>query len=63
MKSFKIPKYYKSNLIKEIKEIRKEQDPRRKNFEPSILKLKNINIVLPRHFGFCYVSSVMFFMF
>lgn len=54
MKSFKIPKYYKSNLIKEIKEIRKEQDPRRKNFEPSILKLKNINIVLPRHFGFCY---------
>ena len=54
MKSFKIPKYYKSNLIKEIKNIRKTNDPRRKNFQPSILKLKNINIILPRHFGFCY---------
>ena len=54
MKSFKIPKYYKSNLIKEIKNIRKELDPKRKNFQPSILKFKNINIILPRHFGFCY---------
>ena len=54
MKRFKIPKYYESNLIKEIKNIRKEQDPRKKDFSPSILKFNNINIILPRHFGFCY---------
>ena len=54
MKRFEIPKYYKSNLIKNIKNIRKEQDPTKKDFTPSVLKFKNIKITLPRHFGFCY---------
>jgi 4-hydroxy-3-methylbut-2-en-1-yl diphosphate reductase len=54
MKKFEIPSYYRSPLIGAIKERRKMQDPRKKDFAPTLLQLPELTVVLPRHFGFCY---------
>ncbi len=54
MKSFQIPEFYKSPLIKRVKEIRQNADPRRRDFNPSVLDFKKIKYYIPRHFGFCY---------
>ena len=54
MKKFEIPEKYVSNLIQRIKAHRKIKDPRKQDFSPSILDLGNVELILPRHFGFCY---------
>ena len=54
MKKFEIPQYYKSDIISKIKDIRKKNDPRKKDFTPSLLKVGKIEFVIARHFGFCY---------
>jgi 4-hydroxy-3-methylbut-2-en-1-yl diphosphate reductase len=54
MKKFDIPTYYRSPLIEAIKESRKQQDPRKRDFSPTLLQVGDITFVLPRHFGFCY---------
>jgi 4-hydroxy-3-methylbut-2-en-1-yl diphosphate reductase len=54
MKKFEIPAFYKSTIISKIKEIRKKNDPRKKDFSPSKLKVGNVEFVIARHFGFCY---------
>lgn len=54
MKSFSIPAIYKSNLIGQIKEIRRLGDKLKKNFKPSVLNFGSVEILLSRHFGFCY---------
>jgi 4-hydroxy-3-methylbut-2-enyl diphosphate reductase len=54
MKKFEIPEYYKSNIISKIKDIRKKNDPRKKDFSPSLLKLGKAEFIIARHFGFCY---------
>lgn len=54
MKKFEIPGYYKSSFIARIKESRKTQDPRKKDFTPTLLDFGPIRFYIARHFGFCY---------
>lgn len=54
MKQFDIPTFYRSNLITEVKNLRKKHDPRKKNFEPTELDFGPVKFTLGRHFGFCY---------
>ncbi|NQY68775.1 MAG: 4-hydroxy-3-methylbut-2-enyl diphosphate reductase [Flavobacteriales bacterium] len=54
MKKFNIPNFYKSSFITELKELRKELDPRKKDFSPSLLDFGPVRFLIARHFGFCY---------
>ncbi|MBZ0198782.1 MAG: 4-hydroxy-3-methylbut-2-enyl diphosphate reductase, partial [Ignavibacteriaceae bacterium] len=54
MKKFDIPLHYHSNIIAKIKNARKLNDPRKKDFAPTILDFGNVQFLIPRHFGFCY---------
>lgn len=54
MKQFDIPTFYKSDFIGPIKNLRKAQDPRKKDFSPTVVDFGSVRIVLARHFGFCY---------
>ena len=54
MKEFKIPEFYKSPIISKIKEIRRIQDPRKKDFSPAVLDFGPVRFLIARHFGFCY---------
>jgi 4-hydroxy-3-methylbut-2-enyl diphosphate reductase len=54
MKQFEIPDKYKSPIIARIKELRKENDPRKKDFEPTGLDFGPVRFYIARHFGFCY---------
>lgn len=54
MKSFDIPEFYRSDLIGKVKSIRKQQDPRKQDFSPSVLDFGNVQFYIARHFGFCY---------
>ncbi len=54
MKKFEIPSYFRSSIISRVKEIRKLQDPRKKDFSPSRLRFDKVEFLIARHFGFCY---------
>ncbi|MGE5806060.1 MAG: 4-hydroxy-3-methylbut-2-enyl diphosphate reductase [Ignavibacteria bacterium] len=54
MKKFNIPFYYKSSFISKIKEARKNSDPKKKDFAPTLLDFGPVRIFIARHFGFCY---------
>ncbi len=54
VKQFNIPRKYKSSFIAKIKEIRKLQDPLKKDFTPTLLDFGSVQFYLARHFGFCY---------
>ena len=54
MKKFEIPEYYKSPIITKVKAKRKLNDPRKRDFSPTILKFDNVEFIISRHFGFCY---------
>ena len=54
MKKFDVPDFYRSNLIGAIKNLRKELDPKKKDFSPTIVDFGPVQIHLARHFGFCY---------
>ena len=54
MKKFEIPQQYKSSIISGIKERRKAEDPRKKDFSPTKLDFGSIRFLIARHFGFCY---------
>ncbi len=54
MKSFQIPEFYRSPLIAKIKQLRRLQDPRKKDVSPGILDFGPVQFLLARHFGFCY---------
>lgn len=54
MKSFDIPTAYRSSFISQIKNKRKENDPRKKDFTPTIIDFGSVQFVIARHFGFCY---------
>lgn len=54
MKQFKIPAFYRSPIISKVKAFRKAQDPRKKDFTPTILDFGNVRLHIARHFGFCY---------
>lgn len=54
MKKFEIPAFYRSPIISKVKALRKTQDPRKKDFTPTILQFEKIEFLIARHFGFCY---------
>jgi len=54
MKQFNIPDFYKSPIISRIKNYRKNDDPRKQNFIPTILDFGPVRFFIARHFGFCY---------
>ncbi len=54
MKSFSIPSLFKSNVIGQIKESRRVQDKLKKDFTPTHLDFGPVEVLLSRHFGFCY---------
>jgi 4-hydroxy-3-methylbut-2-en-1-yl diphosphate reductase len=54
MKQFDIPSYYKSPIIGRLKNFRKEADPRKKDFAPTLLDFGPVQFLIARHFGFCY---------
>ena len=54
MKSFVIPEFYKSPVISKIKEVRRINDPRKKDFSPTLLNFGSVRFYIARHFGFCY---------
>ena len=54
MKKFDIPDFFRSSIISEIKQRRKLDDPRKKDFAPTILDFGPVQFIIARHFGFCY---------
>lgn len=54
MKKFEIPHFYRSSVITRIKNSRKDLDPRKKDFTPTLLDFGPVRFYLARHFGFCY---------
>ncbi len=54
MKSFNIPEFYHSPVISRIKNLRKESDPKKKDFSPTVLDYGPVIFYIARHFGFCY---------
>ncbi|MCC6600986.1 MAG: 4-hydroxy-3-methylbut-2-enyl diphosphate reductase [Crocinitomicaceae bacterium] len=54
MKSFNIPKKYRSSVIGKIKEWRRVNDPRKKDFSPGRIDFEGVTFIIPRHMGFCY---------
>ena len=54
MKKFDIPSFYKSPIIGKVKAKRKSEDPRKKDFTPSLLDFGAVQFLIARHFGFCY---------
>ena len=54
MKKFDVPEFYRSSIIASIKEKRRNLDPKKKDFTPSIVDFGPVEFHLARHFGFCY---------
>ena len=54
MKKFNVPEFYRSSIIASIKEKRRNLDPKKKDFTPSIIDFGPVQFHLARHFGFCY---------
>lgn len=54
MKKFEIPDKYRSPIIAKIKELRKSEDQRKKDFTPTALDFGSVKFFIARHFGFCY---------
>jgi len=54
MKKFDIPQFYRSSFITKIKKSRKDDDPRKKDYSPTLLDFGPVRFYLARHFGFCY---------
>ncbi|MBS1774616.1 MAG: 4-hydroxy-3-methylbut-2-enyl diphosphate reductase [Bacteroidetes bacterium] len=54
MKSFDVPVHYRSSIVTAIKQKRKAADKLKKDFTPTILDAGSLQLILARHFGFCY---------
>lgn len=54
MKKFDIPIYFRSPVISVVKDSRKQHDPRKKDYSPSVLDFGPVKFLIARHFGFCY---------
>lgn len=54
MKTFDVPLHYRSRLITAIKNRRRNSDRLKKDFAPATLQIGRLQIMLARHFGFCY---------
>lgn len=53
-KTFDIPSMYHASIIKTIKDATAITDPRKKELEPTVLHFGPVDVLIPRHFGFCY---------
>jgi 4-hydroxy-3-methylbut-2-enyl diphosphate reductase len=54
MRSFNVPVHYRSPLVTAIKQQRKAADKLKKDLAPTVLQLGSLQVILARHFGFCY---------
>jgi len=54
LKKFEIPAYYQSPIISRIKEIRSQNDPRKKDYSPTVFDFGPVCFFIARHFGFCF---------
>ncbi len=54
MKSFNVPAQYRSPFITAIKSNRKAADKLKKDTRPTFLDFGTLQVILARHFGFCY---------
>ncbi|MCX8480298.1 MAG: 4-hydroxy-3-methylbut-2-enyl diphosphate reductase, partial [Sediminibacterium sp.] len=54
MKTFNVPNFYKSEILTNLKNNRKKLDPLKKDFSPYTLQFDGLEIIIARHFGFCY---------
>lgn len=54
MRSFDVPPHFRSPIIAKIKAKRKLEDPRKQDFSPARVNLGKLQLIIPRHFGFCY---------
>ena len=54
MKSCNVPVHYRSPLVNAIKQKRKGDDKMKKDYTPTILEMGSLQVILARHFGFCY---------
>lgn len=54
MKKFDVPEFYKSPIISKLKTLRKDEDPKKKDFLPTVLDFGSVEFLIARHFGFCY---------
>lgn len=54
MKQFDIPEHYRSPFIAKIKQVRKANDPRKKDHSPTRISVNGLELLFARHFGFCY---------
>jgi 4-hydroxy-3-methylbut-2-enyl diphosphate reductase len=54
MKSFNVPVQYRSSFISAIKQQRKALDKMKKDFRPTHIQIGTLEVILARHFGFCY---------
>ncbi|MBD3637293.1 MAG: 4-hydroxy-3-methylbut-2-enyl diphosphate reductase [Crocinitomicaceae bacterium] len=54
MKHFEIPFQYQSLHINRIKRIRENADKRKQDLSPSLLTFEHADLILARHFGFCF---------
>lgn len=53
-RSFQVPSFYRSQRISLVKQLRKGSDPRKRDFNPSILDFGPVRFKIARHFGFCF---------
>lgn len=54
MKKFQIPEQFKSSFTGKVKQWRKQNDSRKKDFAPSVIPIGERLWIFPRHMGFCY---------
>lgn len=54
IKKFDIPQNYRSSITGRVKESRRQDDPRKKDFSPAVLDFGPVKFHIARHFGFCY---------
>jgi 4-hydroxy-3-methylbut-2-enyl diphosphate reductase len=54
VKFFQVPAHYRSPLVSAIKQQRKVADKLKKDTSPTRLDWGDLQIILARHFGFCY---------
>lgn len=53
-RQFDVPEFFRSPVVSRVKEMRRLQDPRKKDLSPTVLDFGPVRFKLARHFGFCY---------
>lgn len=53
-RTFQVPDYFRSRIVGAMRDVRRRNDPRKRDLEPSRLDLGPVSFLVPRHFGFCF---------